>query len=445
MTTATVTCEDVGKRYRVYDRPRDRLWEDLAHLAPALAPRTARVRDVWALRHVSLTVHSGETVGIIGRNGSGKSTLLQLLAGTLQPTEGRTVVTGRVAALLELGSGFNPECSGIENVRLHAAIQGLDARTRERRLRDVLAFADISEHYLDQPVRTYSSGMYVRLAFAAAIHVDPDLLIVDEALAVGDIAFVAKCMAKLRDLQRQGKTLLFVSHDLATVRALCDRCVYLDAGRIRAIGETPAVVDAYIRQAQEDANTALTATHASATVGAGARSGDEKTEGERPGTGDARFIAVDLLDRDGRPLEIGRFDDEVRIRLRVHCYRPCTVSVNYKIRDRQLVSVIGADLLITDHPLIDMQPGRQYVIEYATRLPLMGGDYTLRASITVPIARHEQSVFVDIIEVTHPFTMLPPERGRIYTQVYVPNTVHVAEAIGAPRCTHPTLPADEVP
>ena len=422
-----VVCEDLGKRYRVYGRPRDRLLEDLSHLAPRLAPRPTAGHDLWAVRHLSLRVEPGETVGIIGRNGSGKSTLLQLIAGTLQPTEGRVQVQGRIAALLELGSGFNPEFTGLENVRLNAAIQGLDPRAYEARLRDVIAFADISPDYLSQPVKTYSTGMYMRLAFAAAIHVDPDILIVDEALAVGDMAFVAKCQVRIRELQQRGTTLLFVSHDLASVRALCDRCVYMDGGSIRECGPTPLVVDAYIRAVQEDANQALAARTADSPPAA-ALSAEQ-----RPGTGDARFVNVELLDEHGAPIEIARFDDPVRIRLTVACRQRCSVSINYKIRDRQLIAVTGADFLIAGEPLLTMEPGETHVVEYTTRLPLMGGDYSLRASITVPIDLHQQAIFVDIVEVAHPFTVLPPERGRIYTQVYVPNTVTVSMAPGAPH------------
>lgn len=419
---SAIVCENLGKRYRIYDRPRDRLLEDLSTLARLPGAPARRGRDVWALRHVSLRVDPGETVGIIGRNGSGKSTLLQILAGTVTPTEGQVSVAGRVAALLELGSGFNPEFTGIENVRMNAAILGLAPREVEARLGDILRFADIGEAYLSQPVKTYSSGMYMRLAFATAIHVDPDVLIVDEALAVGDGAFVAKCMVRIRELQRQRKAMLFVSHDLGAVRALCDRSVYLADGCVRDAGETPAVVDRYIRELQTDVNDVL--------VPGGAPSARppaplDEADG-RHGTGDARVTDITLVDDEGRAVDVAAFDAPVRVRIGLEGHRACTVSVNYKIRDRQLASVAGADFLIAGHALLDIEPGGRYQVEYRTTLPLMAGDYSLRVSITIPIDRHAQAVFVDVVEVAAPFRVLPPERGHIYTQVFLPNDVEVS-------------------
>ena len=244
MSGSAIVCAGVSKRYRAYDRPRDRLLEGLSHMAPAWgsAGRGDSGRDFWALRDVSLTVEPGETVGVVGRNGSGKSTLLQIIAGTLTPTRGEVAVRGRLAALLELGAGFSPELTGIENIRVTAGVLGLSPREIDDRIDSMLAFAAIGRH-ADQPVRTYSRGMCVRLAFAVAIHVDPDVLIIDEALAVGDIAFQARCMARIRRFQDEGKALLFVSHDVATVRALCQRCLYLEQGAVQALDQAPVVVD----------------------------------------------------------------------------------------------------------------------------------------------------------------------------------------------------------
>ena len=202
-------------------------------------------REFWALRGIDLKVRRGETVGIIGRNGSGKSTLLQLIAGTLAPTEGSVQVRGRVAALLELGSGFNPDFTGRENVYLNASILGLTAAEIGSRMDAILTFADIGE-FIDQPIRNYSSGMVMRLAFSVMAHVDADVLIIDEALAVGDAFFTQKCMRFLRDFKARG-TLLFVSHDDATVSALCDRALWIDGGRSRASGISKDVVQAYLQ------------------------------------------------------------------------------------------------------------------------------------------------------------------------------------------------------
>lgn len=230
----------VGKSYHMYERPSHRLWQALA------GKRKAFYKDFWALRGVSFSIRRGQTVGIVGRNGSGKSTLLQMIAGTLNPTEGSIKVKGRVAALLELGSGFNPEFTGRENVYLNATILGLSRAQIDQRLDSILAFADIGE-FIDQPVRSYSSGMSVRLAFAVIAHVDADILIIDEALAVGDAFFSQKCMRFLREFQKNG-TLLFVSHDAAAVTNLCENAVWLQNGQMRLSGTSQEVVEAYMTE-----------------------------------------------------------------------------------------------------------------------------------------------------------------------------------------------------
>lgn len=235
-----INVQGVGKAYHMYERPSHRLWQALA------GKRKSYYKDFWALRGVSFSIRRGQTVGIVGRNGSGKSTLLQMIAGTLNPTEGSIQVNGRVAALLELGSGFNPEFTGRENVYLNATILGLRREQIEQRMDSILAFADIGE-FIDQPVRSYSSGMAVRLAFAVIAHVDADILIIDEALAVGDAFFSQKCMRFLRDFQKNG-TLLFVSHDAAAVTNLCENAVWLENGRMRLSGTSQEVVEAYMTE-----------------------------------------------------------------------------------------------------------------------------------------------------------------------------------------------------
>src|SRR5262249_21598801 len=208
-------------------------------------------REFWALRDVSFEVHKGETVGIIGRNGAGKSTLLQILCGTLHPNNGAVTVIGRVAALLELGSGFNPEFSGRENVYLNASVLGLSRNEVEDRFDDIAAFADIGD-FIDRPVKTYSTGMLVRLAFAVAAHVDADILVIDEALAVGDAFFVQKCMRWLRAFMRRG-TLLFVSHDAGSVVNLCDRAIWLHNGALVMDDSARLVTETYLQSLAEEA------------------------------------------------------------------------------------------------------------------------------------------------------------------------------------------------
>lgn len=228
----------ISKRFRIYESP-------LAQLLQCFS-KSPRYREWTALDGVSLVVHKGETVGIVGRNGSGKSTLLQIICGTLSPTEGEVAVHGRVAALLELGAGFNPEFSGRENVYMNAAILGLSREQTQARFAAIEAFAEIGE-FIDQPVKTYSSGMMVRLAFSVAISVDPQILIIDEALAVGDELFQRRCYARIEALKQQGATILFVSHSSQTVVGLCDRVILLDGGQKLTEGQPKTVVGLYQR------------------------------------------------------------------------------------------------------------------------------------------------------------------------------------------------------
>jgi len=233
-----ISVKNLSKKYRLYDSPKHRLKE-------ALHPfRKSYHRDFWVLRNINLDIPRGSTFGIVGQNGSGKSTLLQVICGILQPTEGNVQTNGRISALLELGSGFNKAFTGRENVYMQGAIMGIERKEMEERFDRIAEFADIG-YFIDQPVKTYSSGMFVRLAFACAINVDPDILIVDEALAVGDAMFKRRCYRRLEDFQKSGRTILFVSHDLGTVMGICNMAAFLDKGRIVQIGKSKDIVNAY--------------------------------------------------------------------------------------------------------------------------------------------------------------------------------------------------------
>lgn len=233
-----IEVDGLSKCYHIYDKPRDRLMQMLYR------GRRQYFREFWALRDVTFQVRKGETVGIVGRNGSGKSTLLQIICGTLNPTSGSIRTHGRIAALLELGSGFNPEFTGRENVFLNASVLGLSRAETEARFDEIAAFADIGQ-FIDQPVKTYSSGMVVRLAFAVAINVDPQILVVDEALSVGDELFQRKCFSRIEAIRAAGATILFVSHSGGTVVELCDRALLLDSGERLALGAPKQIVGRY--------------------------------------------------------------------------------------------------------------------------------------------------------------------------------------------------------
>ena len=229
----------LGKAFQVYSKPSDRLKQMIWR------GRRKYYIDFWALNNVNLKVMKGESFGIIGRNGSGKSTLLQLICGTLNPTTGHVNVRGKIAALLELGAGFNPEFSGVENIYMAGSLYGLSRDEINSRFDEITSFADIGEH-IHQPVKTYSSGMYVRLAFAVIAHVDADILIIDEALAVGDAVFSQKCMRFIREFRKKG-TLLFVSHDMGSVLNLCEKAIWLHSGSIRLFGSAKDVSEAYLQ------------------------------------------------------------------------------------------------------------------------------------------------------------------------------------------------------
>lgn len=239
MKDIVVKVENLDKVYRLYDKPIDRLKESLS------VTKKKYHREHFALQGISLEVSQGETVGIIGTNGSGKSTLLKILTGVLNPTRGELNIKGRISALLELGAGFNMEYTGIENIYLNGAISGYSKEEMSNKISSIVEFADIGD-FIDQPVKTYSSGMFVRLAFAVAINVDPDILIVDEALSVGDNIFQSKCYRKFEELKEKGKTILLVTHDVDSVRKFCDRCIWIEKGHLKEDGDVKKITSQYM-------------------------------------------------------------------------------------------------------------------------------------------------------------------------------------------------------
>lgn len=304
----------------------------------------------WALRHVDLELHRGESFAIVGRNGSGKSTLLQLICGNLTLTEGRIEVGGSIGALLELGSGFNPEFTGRENARLQGILIGLPDRRIDELLPAIEAFADIGE-FFDEPVRTYSSGMFVRLAFAVQVQVEPDILIVDEALSVGDALFQKRCFRKMEELQQKGVALLFVSHDQETVRSLTRRALLLDRGRPVLLGNSGEVLLAYRkllhdaeRSEREHAMSSLAQQaeqHAAASPAASTRL--------EFGDGAARVSRVELLDGDGRPAKVFRTGEPMRVRIAFVAVAACEhLCVAVRIRNRQGVKIYSWGTLNQD-------------------------------------------------------------------------------------------------
>ena len=337
--------EGVSKQYRIYDRPSDRLKESLTH------GRWSWHRDFWALKGISFEIEKGTTTGIVGPNGSGKSTLLQIVAGTLDPTHGNVWVSGRVAALLELGAGFNPEFTGIENISMNAALMGFSRKETAARLPEIERFAEIGE-FINQPVKTYSSGMYVRLAFAIAVNVAPEILIIDEALSVGDTIFQHRCVRRIKEMQDSGVTVLFVSHEPTLVRALCSRAILLYKGEAIADGPPVDVLNRYQRliMAREAAykaedNGAVQATTAFETQAVpGEDAGAPLSYQYRHGNGDAEVIYAELLDADEQPLELVETGAPVYLRMRFLCHRDVARPVcGFMIRSRHGMNVYGTN------------------------------------------------------------------------------------------------------
>lgn len=340
MTTA-LRVDKVSKQYRIYERPGDRLKESLTR------GRLKRHREFWALRDVSFEVESGTTVGIVGPNGCGKSTLLQIIAGTLEPTHGEVLREGRVSALLELGAGFDPEFTGEENVYLNAALLGYSRREAERIFPEIERFAEIGP-FMYQPVKTYSSGMYVRLAFAVASSVEPDVLVIDEALAVGDAVFQHRCLHRIKEIQVRGATVLFVSHDAATVRALCSRALLLSAGRVVSDGKPADVLNLYQKLIMES-ERAFEDERASARAPSGEASAAPDSlpppKGTfRHGDGSAEITGAELSDATGSAARIAETGASLTLRLSVLFHRDADDAViGLLIRDRNGVHVYGTN------------------------------------------------------------------------------------------------------
>ncbi len=352
-----VLVQKVSKLYRLYRRPSDRLRE----LLPGSRPRHT---DFWALRDVGFNVEKGETLGLVGPNGCGKSTLLQIVCGILQPTSGRVVTRGRIAALLELGAGFNPEFSGRENARLNGEIMGLSRGEIEKAMPSIEAFAEIGE-FIDRPVKEYSSGMYVRLAFATAIHVDPEILIVDEALAVGDAVFANRCVRKFQELRERKVTVLFVSHDLGLVKQLSDRAILLLNGRIAAEGTPNDVINRYIGlvlQREEPKG------RRDDRVRASFRHGDRASE----------ILGVEILNRRGEAVSSVAGGEPVTVRVRARFLQANSdPMVGILIRTRIGMEVYGTNTRIEQTHLGDFQAGDELEVDFHIECWLTPQQYTL--------------------------------------------------------------------
>ncbi|MBI4463312.1 MAG: ABC transporter ATP-binding protein [Acidobacteria bacterium] len=419
----------VSKSYPIYDRPTDRLKELLSW------SRRSYHRDFWALRDVSLEIPQGTTYGLIGENGSGKSTVLQLIAGILKPSTGMVDVGGRVSALLELGSGFNPEFTGRENAFLNGAILGFSRQQMERLYPEIESFAEIGE-FIHQPVKTYSSGMMVRLAFAVAISVEPDILLVDEALAVGDIYFRQRCMRKIHELRRRGVTIVFVSHSMVDIKSLAQEVAWLEAGRVVEVGEPDRVVSKYLA-AMVSKDTRYRKQHAgSEEVSAAALPSPvvapevvEKIPNVdyRYGNRKAEILGLAILNEEGAELTLlpQKAPVIVRISVRANAEVPLPI-VGFLMRNHLGIELAGTNTALEGIELPALGAGDIYTIDFHLELPEL---YPAHFSFTPAISNGTLETY-EVCDLIENAITLQAEKGRaVYGYLHFPCRVRVNAAL----------------
>ena len=388
MGETTIQVDHVSKVYRLYEKPRDRIKEAFS------LSRKVYYKEHYALQDVSFSVCRGETVGIIGVNGAGKSTILKIITGVLNPTQGNITVNGRISALLELGAGFNMEYTGIENIYLNGTMIGFSREEIDKKLDDILAFADIGD-FVYQPVKTYSSGMFVRLAFAVAINIDPEILIVDEALSVGDAFFQVKCYHKFEEFKRQGRTILFVSHDLGSIQKYCDRVVLLDKGRKLAEGAPKDMIDLYkkVMVGLETPN-AVAGAEAPKALEPEAAPGEPSTNipdgqlwrsymEENPkcsayGNGAATILDYCVMDQKGRITNVLGANEAYTVRMKVQFHQRLSEPVfALTLRDKQGTDICGTNTMYEDFNTGEVKDRDIRVISFTQQMNLKGGEYLL--------------------------------------------------------------------
>ncbi len=410
----SIKVEQLSKCYQLYDKPQNRLKQMF------LSRSKKYYREFWALRDVSFEIAPGETVGIIGRNGSGKSSLLQMICGTLSPTSGTVTTHGRLAALLELGAGFNTEFTGRENVLLNAAILGFPQEQMLDRMGEILAFSELGD-FLDQPVKTYSSGMYARLAFSIAIHVDPEILIVDEALAVGDTRFVAKCMRRIKDIQKTGASILFVSHDVSSVRTLCDRAIWLDKGRMLEQGDVFPVTGRYMEMMFQDDDASDEGEHEAMHAANVPVLENVLTElalqdialDSRPvthwGSHKGLILSAAVLDASSARRDVHDWGKsmEIRISLRI----PQSIDREHLSIAVSIKDLKGSDLIVStthDFDTRRLPDDDNFEVSFKLINPLVTGKYLLVAAVENRL--HRDIHYYEYIEGAHYFSSLADQR-----------------------------------
>lgn len=425
-----IKVQNLTKTYKLYAKPIDRLKESLHPL------KKKYHKDFYALNDVSFEIKKGETVGIIGKNGSGKSTLLKIITGVLTPTSGRVVVHGKISAILELGVGFNPEMTGIENIYLNTSINGMSKQETNKIIDEIVAFAELGEH-IHQPTKTYSSGMKARLAFSVSINVKPEILIVDEALAVGDMNFQAKCMTAMENIRNSGATVLFVSHSIDSIKSLCQRAIYLKNGHMMACGEAKDISELYIKEMREVAQGEYKKNTKIATITLpkdkenkiNTESGkersfitsedfDKRVAQFRYGSGGAKVTFAELVNENNEPIVEADFNQKVKLRIYLESEINDNLSVNYYVKDSRKNLILGGGQQTFGYELIEVENGCKYVVEYDTRLPLGEGLHTIEIQLTKPLIVNKTAEFIDMIDDAVIFKVNQKKDCKIWTKAY---------------------------
>lgn len=435
MNERAIHVSNISKKFKIYASPKDRIRE-------ALSLKKRRYhKEFWALRGISFSLNRGTTMGILGINGSGKSTLLKIICGYLLPTSGGVRAEGRISSILELGTGFNRDFTGRENVVLYGGLMGLSKELIMEKMPQVEGFTDIGD-FFDRPMRLYSSGMYARLAFACAINTDPDILVIDEALAVGDTAFQHKCMHRIKQIQEQGVTILFVSHNISAVKSLCQEAILLERGNIITSGKAEDVANHYygLLALREQKNSVAKAkqkkTDTTPSSGSAGAAG-EKTEEESPaaapsndavriGTGEVTIDEVVVLDEDGFAVKSVGFNEEVCVSVRMTAHAECHPAVvGFLVRDYYGIDLLGTNTAVEGMRLPAMREGERCVVDFHIRLPLLKGSY----SITVAVADDaDKPIFYEWRDHSCVFEMLPPDDRKIVNcKLHLPIKIDISK------------------
>ena len=428
-----IQIENLSKYYKLYDKPIDRLKESLNPFGKKYH------HEFYALNDISFEIKRGETVGIIGKNGSGKSTLLKIITGIVTPSAGTVNVKGKIAALLELGAGFNPEFTGIENIYMNGTIMGYTRVEMDNKIDDIVAFADIGD-FIRQPVKMYSSGMFARLAFAVNANVNPDLLIVDEALAVGDMFFQAKCVDRMKRMMDEGVTILFVSHDTASVKSLCQRGILLRQGKMVLNSTADKAVEEYFRDKVKNEQRVIEPTqHAEIGVHSSVipendcfrdnHQFHERAQYQRIRNGKAEFVNVQLLDEAGIEVSQVEYGQLITLRMAIIIHEAIQEMLHvYHIRSTTGVDIVYADSNLENMNCSHLKSGDKYIIDWKFKARLMQGVYNIACGMSIPIDLTLSKVdFCDFVPCAVQFSVYTLNDKQLYGFVNWDNQVEITK------------------